>query len=221
MSLADREIIADSATVIELQKGANLARPGDSLTYCWLPLSGMIAAIAQDGDGLEAEVAVIGNEGIADIAPLLGSGSASHRLLVQISGAALQLELRHVQALMASSPLFSTTMLAYVHAFTIQTSWSALSFASYPISRRLARWLLMAGDRVGDQSLNITHDALSIRLGVRRAGITLALQALAADSLISTKRGSIAILDRPALARLAGSAYGVPESEYSRLLQTA
>jgi ABC-type sulfate/molybdate transport systems ATPase subunit len=38
------------------------------------------------------------------------------------------------------------------------------------IDRRLARWLLMAHDRIGDDTLLLTHDFLSIMLAVRRPG---------------------------------------------------
>ncbi len=66
--------------------------------------------------------------------------------------------------------------------------------------------------------IEITHDFLSMMLGVRRAGVTTTLHILEANSLIRAKRGVITVLDREKLEELADSAYGLPEAEYARLM---
>ncbi len=43
---------------------------------------------------------------------------------------------------------------------------------------RLARWVLMAHDRMGKEPLPFTHEFLALMLGVRRADVTVALNAL-------------------------------------------
>ena len=55
-------------------------------------------------------------------------------------------------------------------------------------------------------------------LGVRRPGVTQALQALRKRGLIAYGRGQIAVKDRKGLERVAGKAYGIPEAEYRRLI---
>ena len=64
---------------------------------------------------------------------------------------------------------------------------TALSNGCYPLEQRLARWLLMCHDRVAGDDLSTTHEFLSLMLGVRRAGVTGALQALEDRGTISTK----------------------------------
>ena len=83
---------------------------------------------------------------------------------------------------------------------------------------RLARWLLMAHDRIGDDTLPLTHEFLSLMLGVRRPGVTDALNALRKLGLISYQRGQITVRDRKGMERTAGEAYGTPEAEYRRLV---
>jgi CRP-like cAMP-binding protein len=61
---------------------------------------------------------------------------------------------------------------------------------------RLARWLLMAQDRIGEDTLRLTHEFLSLMLGVRRPGVTEALHALREKGLIAYGRGQITVKNR-------------------------
>ena len=79
----------------------------------------------------------------------------------------------------------------------------------------------MCHDRVDGDDLSTTHEFLSLMLGVRRAGVTLAIQALEASKLIRAKRGGISVLDRAGLEALARDAYGVAEAEYARVMAQA
>ena len=74
---------------------------------------------------------------------------------------------------------------------------------------RLARWLLMCHDRVDGDDIQITHDFLSMMLGVRRAGVTTTIHILEGNGLIRAKRGVITVLDRDKLEELADNAYGL------------
>jgi CRP-like cAMP-binding protein len=66
--------------------------------------------------------------------------------------------------------------------------------------------------------LPLTHEFLSLMLGVRRAGVTEAVQSLRKKNLIQAGRGMIEVLGRNGIERIAGGFYGVPEQEYQRLL---
>jgi hypothetical protein len=58
-------------------------------------------------------------------------------------------------------------------------------------------------------------------LGVRRAGVTIALAALQEANVVELRRGSISIINRDKLLIVAGTAYGAPEAQYARLFATA
>jgi CRP-like cAMP-binding protein len=108
-------------------------------------------------------------------------------------------------------------MLRYAQALNVQTSGAAFSNAEHTVEMRLARWLLMCHDRVDGDEFKLTHDFISMMLGVRRAGVTTALHVLEGHHLIRARRGSITVVDRDALMTLADDAYGLPEAEYERL----
>jgi CRP-like cAMP-binding protein len=100
-------------------------------------------------------------------------------------------------------------MLRAAHAFMIQTTQTALANGRSKIEERLARWLLMADDRIAGDELRLTHEFLAMMLGVRRSGVTVALQGLERLGLISHRRGLIIILDRKALERNSNGTYQV------------
>lgn len=57
--------------------------------------------------------------------------------------------------------------------FGVQTTHTATNNAHCRMHIRLARWLLMAHDRIGDDTMLLTQEFLSIMLGVRRPGVTV------------------------------------------------
>jgi CRP-like cAMP-binding protein len=65
----------------------------------------------------------------------------------------------------------------------------------------------MADDRIGGSELRLTHEFLALMLGVRRSGVTAALQGLQRLGLISHRRSVISILDREALKRSSNGTY--------------
>jgi len=106
-----------------------------------------------------------------------------------------------LRTVMAESASLVKALLKFVHVFGVQSAYTALANAHGKIEERLARWLLMAQDRIGEDELILTHEFLSLMLGVRRAGVTVALQHFESTGLISTSRGSITIKDRPGRER--------------------
>ena len=149
---------------------------------------------------------------------LVGSRRSAMRVLVQIGGSALQVDIQTVLSAASKSSACLAVLTAFHQSLAVQAAYSALAYAKYPIVKRLARWVLMCADRVGDDSIDLTHDALAIMLGVRRAGVTVALHALAQKGAIVQQRGVLRIVDRSRLLAIAGAGYGPAEDEYRHLL---
>ena len=92
-----------------------------------------------------------------------------------------------------------------------QTANTALSNGTATLEERLARWLLMANDRLGGDEIPLTHEFLSLMLGVRRAGVTVGLHYLERRGLIRLARMQIAITDHYGLKAAANGTYHQPE----------
>lgn len=75
----------------------------------------------------------------------------------------------------------------------------------------------MARDRLDGDTLPLTHEFLSVMLGVRRAGVTHALNELERVGLIKPGRGVITLIDRKGLEKISNGSYGPAEEEFNRL----
>ena len=83
----------------------------------------------------------------------------------------------------------------------MQTTSTALANGRSRSEERLARWLLMADDRIDGNSIPLTHEFLGLMLGTHRPGVTRAIQALEEEGLIAARRRGISILNRKALEK--------------------
>jgi hypothetical protein len=86
------------------------------------------------------------------------------------------------------------------------------------IEDRLARWLLMAHDRSEGATFPMTHEFLSMMLGVRRAGITVAAGTLKSrpDRLCPRR---MEVTDRLGLEAASYECYGTVRRTYDCLLE--
>lgn len=195
-----------------------LEKANAPITHLYFPDCGIASTVALIGEKREIEVAVTGREGVTGTAVLLGTDRTPHDCYMQMAGRGHRIHSDHMLRLLAQSRTLLTSMLAFVNAHLIQQEATAHVNGTVKLQERLARWLLMVHDRSDDDTFPITHDYLSVMLGVRRPGITVALHIFEGEGFIRANRGRITILNRKALLDVAEGSYGVPEREYTRLI---
>jgi CRP-like cAMP-binding protein len=218
MSPQDFALLAPRMERVDLDRDYVLAIPNTPIEHVFFIESGMVSVVAEKADGRSIEVGVYGRDGMGPSTVLLGSDQTPHHQYIQIGGTGLKLTTRDFLDAVDRSPTLRNLVLRFVHVFMTQTAQSALVNGSSVIEERLARWVLMCRDRLDLDEFPITHDFLSMMLGVRRSSVTDAIHLLEGDLLIKATRGNIRILDRTRLERAAGASYGVPESEFRRLI---
>ena len=164
------------STFLELR--APLETAGKPIECVYFVESGLISVVAKKRNGLDAEVGIIGFEGMTGSALVMGDDRATHDCFVQMTCEALVIEATPFQAALNESKTLQKLLLRYVHALHIQATYTALINARSSLEQRLARWLLMCDDRVVGNRIGITHEYLSVMLGVRRPGVTIGLQVM-------------------------------------------
>ncbi len=198
---------------------AMLAEPAhEPVAYAYFPSSGLASVIAHDHAGLRIEAGLFGRDGMTALAVVMGTDRSPNETRFQIAGDGHRIATDALREAMQADPVIRDRFLLFVQAFAIQTAQTALANGKHSLEERLARWLLMCQDRVDGESLHLTHEFLSTMLGVRRAGVTVAVHLLEGRSLIKAARGRIRILDRGGLESAARGSYGVTEAEYARLM---
>ena len=175
------------------------------------------ASVVANGTGRSIEVGVIGREGMTGLAVVMGTDRSPNETFMQVGGDGQRISSAKLRSAIDQSPALHRSLLRYGHAFVIQTAQTALANGRSKIEERLARWLLMAHDRLDSNEVPLTHEFLSIMLGVRRPGVTVALDLLEKQGLIRAKRGAVAVLKRSGLRKISNGAYGAAEAEFQRL----
>lgn len=129
----------------------------------------------------------------------------------------MRIDAEDLHELLDVSSTLRSVLLKYAHVFMAQIAANALANCRYEVEQRLARWILMGHDRLGDV-LPFTHEFLALMLGVRRPSVTDALHKLEGYLAIRADRGLVKVRDRSILKDVAADAYGKPEAEYRRLI---
>jgi len=218
LSRSDRELLEPHLKPVEFKFRQRLEDAHRRIRAVYFIDHGLGSVIGIGlGERRQSEVAIVGREGVTGTSVLLGSDRSPNETFMQLEGSGRSISTTDLQNVMAKSRSLATCLLRFVHVLTIQIAHTAVANAKGSVDERLARWLLMAHDRVDGNDVKLTHDFLASMLGSRRAGVTVALNKLEADGLVSNSRSCITIVDREGLREKADGLYGVPEAEFARL----
>lgn len=198
-----------------------LIEPGTPVAHVHFVETGIVSTVASLEDGSLVEVGMVGREGLVGLPTVLGIETAPHRSFVQVAGSANRIETAAFARLLHEHSPLQDLLLHYTHAFMAQLAQSIACNSRHVIGERLARWLLIAHDRVSSNELPLTHEFLCQMLGVRREGVTAALQALVAAKIVAARRGHVTVLDRAKLEGASCGCYVTVEREFGRVVGQA
>ena len=219
LSAPDLAALRPRLEPVTLARRQILELPASAISTVIFPESGIVSVMARAPYDHRIEVGLVGFDGMTGFGAVLGDELAINESIVQVPGRGWRVATAALLGLMRERSGLSALLLRYVHAFMAQTTQTALANGRSKLEERLARWLLMSHDRFDSNELGITHDFLAQMLGVRRAGVTIALQVLESKRLIRARRSHITILDRAGLRHEANGSYGVAELVYDRLIR--
>jgi len=203
---------------VELPFRQVLHASGEPIKAVYFPETGYVSMLAYLDSGDAAEVGLVGHEGMIGLPVLLGADHDDIEAMVQSPGTALQMDSQAFREVLERIPVFRTLLLRYVLVHHGQVARTAACNGRHQIDQRLARWLLMAHDRAEGDEFPMTHELLSVMLGVRRAGVTVAAGQLQKAGFIRYERGNIEVTDRPGLESAACECYGMVRRAQDQLL---
>ena len=193
-----------------------LEAPNRTIKHCYFIERGLASIVAVNGHR-RLEVGLIGCEGMTGLPIVLGNDRSPHENFIQVAGEGVRIPAEKLRKALRQSRSLERAFLGFAHSFMNQTANTALSNGTATLEERLARWLLMSHDRLEGDEIPLTHEFLSLMLGVRRAGVTVALHYLEQRALIRMSRGQIVVVDRDGLKAAANGTYHRTETRRKRV----
>ncbi|WP_162937480.1 Crp/Fnr family transcriptional regulator [Indioceanicola profundi] len=218
LTAADRDRLLGVLEPVELPLHQVLHEAGESIRHVYFVEDGVVSQLAPLEGGQEIEVGLIDREGLVGFAAALGAETTNTEAMVQMPGRALRMSAEALRAEMERGGLVPARILRFVHTMLVQTSQVAACNIRHTLDERLARWFLMMHDRAHVDRMPITHEFMAMMLGVRRAGVTVAVNTLAKSGAIAQERGFVNVLDRSRLEGASCECYQAIRQEVDRVL---
>jgi CRP-like cAMP-binding protein len=207
LPIKTQESILDRADLTKLTLSNVICIANDSTEYVYFPVDGFISITQSVDKQLPIEIGMIGREGVLGAELSLGLTINPFGAIVQGSGFAWRIRAKDFLSEMKKSNELKVIVNRYISARIRMLGLSAGCEHFHEIGPRFAKWLLMSQDRAQSNTFFMTHEFISLMLGVRRVGVTTTASDFRRRGLIDYRRGEIKILNRIALEDEACSCY--------------
>ncbi len=210
---ADRDRLVPTLDVVALTLKEMLHKPGESIRYAYFPGGGFCSIVTVLQDGSMVEVATVGREGMVGLGAAFGGLSIPAATMVQ-GGAdtCYRMTADTLRSEMDRRGAFYNLLTHYSQALMGVIMQSTACNAVHSIEQRLARWLLMAQDRMGTAEFPLTQEFVAMMLGATRPTVTVVAGSLQKKGLINYHRGRVTIRDRKTLEAASCECYRVATS---------
>jgi CRP-like cAMP-binding protein len=213
---ADQDRLMATLDIVPLILKAVLHKPGESIDYIYFPGGGFCSIVTALEDGRMVEVATVGCEGMVGVTAL--TPKMFSRSVTMVQG-------EHTACYRMTAPAFRAEMDLRGAFYAMVTRYTEAHFgvimqstacnALHRVEQRLARWLLMAHDRMGTDKFPLTQEFAAMMIGAARPTVSLVAATLQRAGLISYRHGRVTIVDREQLESASCECYETG----SRLLQ--
>jgi CRP-like cAMP-binding protein len=194
---------------VELPVNREIEFPGNRIAHLFFIEEGIASMTVTFESGFEVEVALAGSESILGTSSMMGTRRSLNRVYMQIGGYGYSSVMAVARKEFKRAEQFHDLTLRYLQAQFIQSAQTAGCNAHHTLQQRMARWLLLCADRVGDSVLPLSHVFMADMLGVTRSSVTVVAGRLQERNLIQYARGKIRLIDIAGLEALACECYSV------------
>lgn len=216
LSERSRQSLLERCERVPLGKRQVLYDRGIPLRFAYFIESGGCSVTTRAGDCLPVEIHTLGRKDFVGVPLILGMRVSPHRCSVQVRGHALRIHGDELIALIKRDAELERLLLGYVQAILIHSSQLSACNSRHTLHQRLARWLVVASDRLGSREVPFTHSYIANALAVRRAGVTVALGEMAREGVIGCRRAGIVVADAARLKSMSCDCHSVILSAHER-----
>jgi len=197
---ADYTRILPSLTVVPLKLKNVLHKPGEPIQDVYFPGGGFASVLTVLEDGGMVEVATIGREGMVGASAVLDGGPVPSIAMVQAeTDTCYRMAVADFRREIDRRGAFFGLLARYSQALVGIVMQSTACNAVHSVEQRLARWLLLASDRVGSNEFPLTQEFVAMMLGASRPTVTVVAGTLQKAGLIKYHHGHVTIVDRESL----------------------
>lgn len=221
LDASEADDIVARGRLVDLETRATVYEVEEPIEQVYFPLDCVLSVVTQMKDGGSIEVGTIGREGVSAIPLMLGATTSANECYCQVPGRAVVISADHFRQLIAAgSDRFRRLLDRFLQGYVNMLGQLAACNGMHNIYERTARWLLMTHDRVDSDEINLTHEFLSMMLGARRSGVTIAAATLQQAGFIRYAHGRITMLNRKGLEEAACECYEVAREQFAGLLRS-
>jgi len=214
---ADLGLLTPHFQRVSFEPDAVLVRSGDELDQVYFPHSGAIVFMVDMPDGETVATTLMGREGALASLSVLGPARSSVTAIARVAGTASLISAAKFRVAYARSAAIRHVVQVHARSLLLQLQHVAACNALHRVDGRMARWLLQLHDRVPDDVLPLTQEALAQLLGVRRTTVTLTMSNLRAAGAIPSDRRGFVEVDRARLESVACDCYGLMQRTIDRM----
>lgn len=219
LPLNDLGDLTEHAELVALDVRDHIYSAEEQIQRIVFPIDSVLSVVTQMHEGGVIEVGTIGREGCSGIPLLLGATTTANDCYCQVPGRAIAIRSEPFHVLRGKLRTFRALLDRYLQAYVNFLGQLAGCNRLHSVYERTSRWLLMTHDRVARDSISLTHEYLSMMLGSRRSGVSIALATLKRAGYISYSRGSIEILNRQGLEETTCECYGVAQRQFGAVFR--
>jgi CRP-like cAMP-binding protein len=194
---ADYTRILPLLTVVPLKLKDILHKPGDPIRDVYFPGGGFCSMLTVLEDGSMVEIATVGREGMVGVSAVLDNTPVTSAAMVQgESETCYRMTVDAFRREVDRHGAFHELMAHYAQALFGFVAQSTACNATHTVEQRLARWLLMAQDRMASDQFPLTQEFVAMMLGASRPTVTVVAGTLQKAGLIKYRHGRVTVVDR-------------------------
>lgn len=193
---ADYARVLPSLIVVPLKLKDILHKPDEPIRHVYFPGGGFCSMLTVLENGSMVEIATIGREGVIGVSAMTdGTPSTAAAMVQGATDTCYRMNVDAFRREIDRHGAFYELMTHFAQALFGFVAQSTACNAVHSVEQRLARWLLMARDRMGRDDFPLTQEFVAMMLGASRPTVTVVAGTLQRAGLITYHRGHVTIVD--------------------------